>query len=210
MNCPNCKNSSFYTLANGYIKCKKCAKKLSLEKLKKDRLIIEKFCEDKNALETSRELNLNYKTVKDRFDLFRKKIALFSEDVYQNSIKDYSEYEEFFYIKEREKHKRKKSLSQAINIIGFYSNGKVYTLLMPKIQSYNFNTDEEFTRYFNWYKLRSYNAYKTKLNEFWKYIDVKLKKYKGINEDNFFYYLKEQEFKFNYKKHNQIEILKGL
>ncbi|HJE02304.1 MAG TPA: hypothetical protein K8U92_00310, partial [Aliarcobacter thereius] len=101
MICPNCKNKKFYNLANDYIKCKKCAKKLSLKKIEKDILIIEKFCEAKNALQSSKELNLNYKTIKDRFDLFRKKIAVFLENSYQASIKDYSEYEEFYYFKQR-------------------------------------------------------------------------------------------------------------
>lgn len=210
MNCPNCQNDSFYILANDYIKCKRCAKKLSLKKLQKDSLIIEKFCEDKNALETSKELNLNYKTVKDRFDQYRKKIAIFLEDEYQNSIKDYSEYEEFYYIKEREKHKKRKSLSEAINIIGFYSNEIVYTLLMPKVGNRAFDIEDGFIQYLNWYKIHSQNAHKTKLNKFWKYLELKLKKYKGIDEDNFFYYLKEQEFKFNYKKQNQKEILKRI
>lgn len=106
MICPNCNNISFYSLANDYIKCKTCAKKLSLKKIEKDKTIIKEFCEDKNALETSKELELNYKTVKDRFDLFRKKIAIFLEEEYHNSIKDYTEYEEFYYIKEREKKKK--------------------------------------------------------------------------------------------------------
>ncbi|WP_228156096.1 hypothetical protein [Arcobacter lacus] len=207
MNCPNCQNNTFYLLANDYIKCKKCAKKLSLKKLEKDKLIIEKFCEDKTALETAKELDLNYKTVKDRFDLLRRKIAIFLEEEYQNSIKDYSEYEEFYYIKEREKHKKKKSLSEAINIIGFYSNGKVYTLLMPKIGNRAFDIEDGFIQYLNWYKIHSQNSHQTKLNEFWKYIELNLKKYKGIEENNFFYYLKEYEFKFNYKKCNQTNIL---
>lgn len=73
MICPNCKNRNFYNLANDYIKCTKCSKKLSLKKIAKDKLIIEKFCENKNALQSSKELKLNYKTIKDRFDLFRKK-----------------------------------------------------------------------------------------------------------------------------------------
>mgnify|MGYP000561893534 CR=1 FL=1 len=61
-------------IANDYIKCKTCAKKYSLKKIQKDELIIIQFCENKNALEVSKELELNYKTVKDRFDIFRKKI----------------------------------------------------------------------------------------------------------------------------------------
>ena len=210
MICQNCNNTTFYTLANDYIKCKTCAKKYSLKKLQKDDLIIIQFCENKNALEVSKELELNYKTVKDRFDIFRKKIALFLENEYNNSIKDYNEYEEFYYIKEREKKKKKKSLSEAINIMGFYSNEKVYTLLMPKIGKRAFDIEDGFIQYLNWNKIHSLNSHQTNLNKFWKFLENNLKKYKGFEEDNFFYYLKESEFRFNYSKDEQIEILKNL
>ncbi|MFV7790646.1 hypothetical protein ACNSOP_08820 [Aliarcobacter lanthieri] len=210
MICPNCEHKEFYTLANNYIKCKKCTKKLSLKKIAKEKFIIEKFCEDKNALQTAKELDLNYKTVKDRFDFFRKKIAIFLEDIYHSSIKDNTEYEEFYYIKNREKKKKRKSLSEAINIIGFYSNQRVYTLLMPKIGNRAFDIEDGFIQYLNWYKIHSQNAHQTKLNEFWKFLESNLRKYKGIDEDNFFYYLKEYEFKFNYIKSEQIEILNSI
>jgi hypothetical protein len=209
MICQNCNNTTFYTLANEYIKCKICAKKYSLKKLQRDKDIIIKFCENKNALETSKELNLNYKTIKDRFDIFRKKIAVFLEDEYNNSIKDYNEYEEFYYIKEREKKRKKKSLSQAINIMGFYSNEKIYTLLMPKIGNRAFDKEDGFIQYLNWNKIHSKNSHQTKLNEFWKYLEENLKKYKGVEEYNFFYYLKECEFRFNYDKNQQIDMLES-
>jgi transposase len=210
MICQNCNNTTFYTLANDYIKCKTCAKKYSLKKLQKDNLIIIQFCENKNALKISKELELNYKTVKDRFDIFRKKIALFLEHEYNNSIHDYNEYEEFYYIKEREKKKKKKSLSESINIMGFYSNKKVYTLLMPKIGRRAFDIEDGFIQYLNWNKIHSLNSHQTNLNIFWKFLEDNLKKYKGFEEDNFFYYLKESEFKFNYTKDEQIEILRNL
>ena len=210
MICQNCNNTTFYTLANDYIKCKTCAKKYSLKKLQKDNLIIIQFCENKNALKISKELELNYKTVKDRFDIFRKKIALFLEHEYNHSIKDYNEYEEFYYIKEREKKKKKKSLSESINIMGFYSNKKVYTLLMPKIGRRAFDIEDGFIQYLNWNKIHSLNSHQTNLNIFWKFLEDNLKKYKGFEEDNFFYYLKESEFKFNYTKDEQIEILRNL
>ena len=210
MICQNCNNTTFYTLANDYIKCKTCAKKYSLKKLQKDDLIIIQFCENKNALKISKELELNYKTVKDRFDIFRKKIALFLEHEYNHSIKDYNEYEEFYYIKEREKKKKKKSLSESINIMGFYSNKKVYTLLMPKIGRRAFDIEDGFIQYLNWNKIHSLNSHQTNLNIFWKFLEDNLKKYKGVEEDNFFYYLKESEFKFNYKKDEQIKILRNL
>ena len=210
MICQNCNNTTFYTLANDYIKCKTCAKKYSLKKLQKDDLIIIQFCENKNALKISKELELNYKTIKDRFDIFRKKIALFLEHEYNNSIHDYNEYEEFYYIKEREKKKKKKSLSESINIMGFYSNKKVYTLLMPKIGRRAFDIEDGFIQYLNWNKIHSLNSHQTNLNIFWKFLEDNLKKYKGFEEDNFFYYLKESEFKFNYTKDEQIEILRNL
>ena len=155
-------------------------------------------------------MGINYKTVKDRFDIFRKKIALFLENEYNNSIKSYNEYEEFYYIKEREKKKKKKSLSEAINIMGFYSNEKVYTLLMPKIGKRAFDIEDGFIQYLNWNKIHSLNSHQTNLNKFWKFLEDNLKKYKGMEEDNFFYYLKESEFRFNYSKDEQIEILKNL
>ena len=210
MICQNCNNTTFYTLANDYIKCKTCAKKYSLKKLQKDDLIIIKFCENKNALQVSKELEVNYKTIKDRFDIFRKKIALYLENAYNNSIHDYNEYEEFYYIKEREKKKKKKSLSESINIMGFYSNKKVYTLLMPKIGRRAFDIEDGFIQYLNWNKIHSLNSHQTNLNIFWKFLEDNLKKYKGFEEDNFFYYLKESEFKFNYTKDEQIEILRNL
>lgn len=210
MKCQNCKNTTFYTLLNDYIKCKTCAKKYSLKKLGRDEQIIIKFCENKNALEVAKELELNYKTIKDRFNLYRKKIAIYLEDEYNNSIKEYNEYEEFYYIKEREKRKKKKSLGNAINIIGFYSNGRIYTLLMPKIENRGFIIETNFIQYLKWHKIHSKNSHQTKLNEFWKFLEDNLKKYKGVDEENFFYYLKECEFKFNYDNNYQIEILNEL
>ena len=63
MICPNCENKDFYNLANDYIKCKNVQKTL-FKKIEKDKLIIQKFCENKTAFEVSNELELNYKTVK--------------------------------------------------------------------------------------------------------------------------------------------------
>jgi transposase len=210
MKCQNCSNTNFYILANDYIKCKNCAKKYSLKKIEKDKQIAISFSQNKNALETSKELQLNYKTVKDRFDIYRKEIAIYLEDQYNNSVKDNTEYEEFYYIKEREKKKKKKSLSQAINIMGFYSNEKIYTILMPKIGKRAFDIEDGFIEYLNWHKIHSKNSYQSKLNEFWKFLEENLKKYKGVEEENFFFYLKECEFRFNYSQKEQLEIIKNL
>jgi len=210
MKCQNCDSTNFYTLKNNYIKCKKCAKKYSLKKLEKDKQILEAFCENKTALEISKELKVNYRTIKDRYDEYRYKISIYLEDTYNSSVKDYSEYEEYYYFKQKDKTKKKKSLYEAINIMGFYSNNRVYTLLMPKLPTSRFDEDKGFDEYLNWYKIHSKDSYKTNLYKFWQFLDENLTKYKGIKEEYFFYYLKECEFRFNYSKEEQLEILENL
>lgn len=207
MKCKKCNNQSFYTLKNGYIKCKTCAKKYSLEKIQNSRKIIEAFCNNQNALEVSKNLNVNYRTVKNKYDQIRVFISKFLEDEYNKCIKDYSQYEEYYYFKTKDKNKKNKLLHDAINIMGFYSNSKVYTILMPKPRSLNFSKDNTFENYLSWNKIHSQDSYKTKLKEFWNFLEKNIKKYKGIKDDYFFYYLKECEFRFNYEKDEQVLIL---
>ncbi len=210
MICKNCKNETFYQLQNEYIKCKVCAKKYSLKKLKTDEDIIIGFWQDKTALELSKELKLNYKTIKNRFDEIRYKLSKFLEESYNSLPKDYSEYEEYYYFSQKQKLQNIKSLYEAINIIGFYSNNLVYTLLMPNLKHRRESKNEGFEEYLNWHKIYSKESYKTKLYDFWKFLEENLKKYKGVEYESFFYYLKECEFKFNYQKDEQLEILKNI
>lgn len=210
MNCPFCNSKKLYYLQNDYKKCSFCKKKFSIKKMKTDIIIIENFCNNINALQCSLKLKVNYRTIINRYKIYRKLIALYLEDEYNNQNNKESQYEEYYYFKERDINLKKRDISRAINIIGFYSQDKVYTLLMPKIKKNLLNTNEDIKQYQSWYKIHSRDAYKTKLNIFWKYMQKNLKKYKGIEEKYFFYYLKECEFKFNYLHNKQIEILKNL
>ena len=208
--CPKCQ-SKLYTLANGYKKCSSCQYKFSFNKYRQDLKIIESFASNINALECSKHLNLNYKTVLCKYQLFRQLIAAYLHNIYESSVWDNTSYEEFYYFTQRQKEKRKKSLYEAVNIIGFYSNGLVYTLLMPTLQKTNVEEeDKNFEKFLSWHKLQSNNAYTTPLKVFWHYLEQNLKRYKGMKEENFFYYLKECEFKFNFLVNQQIEILKNL
>lgn len=208
--CPKCQ-SKLYTLGNGYKKCSSCQYKFSYDKYIQDLKIIESFASNINALECSSTLNLNYRTVANKYHLFRQLIASHLQTLYENRQSHNSSYEEFYYFTQRQKEKQHKSLYEAINIIGFYNNGLVYTLLMPKLPKTNLEQeDKNFEKYLSWHKLQSQNAYATPLRVFWSYLEQNLKKYKGMKEENFFYYLKECEFKFNFLVTKQIEILKNL
>jgi len=210
-NCPFCNYDLLYDLKDNYKKCKSCGSKFSIKKLELDLEVINYFCNSINANKTSKLLNLNYRTVQNRYMLFRKLITSFLENEYNSSAKDNSSYQEYYYFSQSNQNKKKRSLFDAINIIGFYSNKKIYTLLMPKLPTYSAQTStKDYEYYLKWHKLYSENSYKTPLSIFWKYLEENLKKYKGVDEKNFFYYLKECEFKFNYLQNRQIEILQNL
>lgn len=211
INCPYCNHTKFYDLKDNYKKCLSCKTKFSVNKLITDITTIEYFCNNINANKASKLLGVNYRTIQNRYTLFRKLIALHLDEEYNNSIKDNSSYEEYYYFTSTIQNKKKRSLFDATNIIGFYSNKKIYTLLMPKLPKHSAETNtKDYEYYLKWHKLYSKNSYKTPLSIFWKYLEENLKKYKGVEEKNFFYYLKECEFKFNYLHNMQIEILKNL
>lgn len=199
--CPFCNSKTLYLLKDNYRKCKDCKKKFSLKKLEIDYKIIDGFCEDKSALNLSKELEVNYRTVLNRYEIFRKLIANYLEDLYNNSIQDNTSYEEFYYFNKKQLQKKKKSIYEAINLIGFYNNKIVYTLLMPSLPTAPLeNRDIQFERYLKWHKLQSQNSYTTPLKDFWIFLGNQLDKYKGIDKNNFFFYLKECEFKYNFNK----------
>ena len=211
MNCPKCKHHKLNTLQNYYAKCASCQYKFSIKRHTQECDIIHLFCSNISALHASNLLHLNYRTVSNKYMIFRKLIASYLEEQYYSQNNNESSYEEYYYFTQRQKEKRIKSLYDAINIIGFYSNKKVYTLLMPPLKKFSSTTKEEnLERYLTWHKLQSANAYKTPLKVFFAFCEQNMKKYKGINNKNFFYYLKESEFKYNYILSEQIDILKYL
>lgn len=211
-NCPYCNSKNLYILKNDYRKCRDCTRKFSPKKLETDFKIINAFCEDIPALQVSKELEVNYRTVSNRYEVFRKLIANYLEELYNLSIQDNTNYEEFYYFTEKQLLRKHKSLCEAINIIGFYSNNRVYTLLMPSLPKPMFDQekDVEFERYLKWHKVQSRDFYTTPLKDFWNFLNINLKKYKGITPDNFFFYLKECEFKYNFNKAIAKALLKDI
>lgn len=210
-NCPYCNCKKLYILKNDYIKCKECSRKFSLKKYNLDLKIIDFFCNDSNALETSKRLNINYRTVQNRYSLFRKLCVNYLDELYQNSVQEKSSYEEHYFFTQKDKVKKAKSIYDAINIIGFFSNNRVFTLLMPALpKPLDKKEDKSFEKYLQWHKIYSAQNQTSKLKDFWIFLDESIRKYKGINSENFIYYLKECEFKFNFSKEMQQQILKDI
>ena len=98
----------------------------------------------------------------------------------------------------------------------FNYEDKVYNLLMPTLHKYKhqFLDDEIEESYFKKFstfmmmnKISKIEKKENIIASFWIFFEESIIKYKGINKENFFYYLKEIEFKFNYSIEQQKDIL---
>ncbi|WP_294964255.1 transposase [Sulfurimonas sp.] len=192
-----------------------CKKKFSISKIQRDFEIIECFCKNLTGNQTKDKLHINHLTVKVRFEFFRKVIANFLEEKYQG--KDVLEYDEYIYLSKSKK-KVKKNIFDAKNFLTFNYENKVYNLLMPDLNRYkdeflDSGAEEahfkEFSKFMMLNKISKTQKRENIITMFWNFFEDSILKYKGINHENFFYYLKEIEFKFNYTYEEQVHILKA-
>lgn len=214
MMCPYCNHCITYDLKTEQKKCAKCKKKFSPKLIKRNIDIINSFCQNKSASQTANQYELSYTTVKKRYDLFRKHIANYLEEVYKEH--QTQEYDEYIYLAKSKK-KIKENIFDAQNFLTFsYGDNKVYNLLMPNLHRYkqqflNDGADEvyfrEFSRFMMFNKIAKTKQRENIISSFWNYFEESILKYKGVDNESFIYYLKEIEFKFNYKLQEQIEIL---
>ncbi len=214
MNCPYCNHTNTYRLNTGQEKCAKCKKKFSPKKIYKNIIFAENFCNNKTAKECSKELGFNYITVKKTYELFRSLISKYQEDEFNRYQSQ--EYDEYVYLPKSKK-KIKENIFDAQNFLTFsYNEDQIYNLLMPNLNKYKsqFLDDgledvyfKEFSKFMMFNKIAKTNKKDNSITRFWNYFEDEILKYKGIDNENFFFYLKEFEFKFNHKKSEAKEIL---
>ncbi|NOR57642.1 MAG: transposase [Sulfurimonas sp.] len=215
MNCIYCNNKKLYELKSGQLKCSDCKKKFSVRKVQRDFELIECFTQNLTANQTANEFAMNYLTVKTRFELFRGVIANYLEEEYQD--KDILEYDEYIYLSKSKK-KVKENIFDAQNFLTFHYGDMIYNMLMPNLKRYkNEFLDsgaqeahfKEFSKFMMLNKISKTQKRENLITKFWIFFEEKILKYKGVRDENFFYYLKEIEFKFNYSQEEQVQILKS-
>lgn len=215
MKCIYCDNENLYQLNSGHLKCSKCKKKFSPKKIKTDSEIVECFVNNLTANQSAKKLNLNYVTVTKRYELFRNLIANYLESEYTG--KTVLEYDEYIYL-QKSKKKVKENIFDAQNFLTFQYDEKIYNLLMPNFHKYKkeFIEDgmqdiyfKEFSKFMSMNKISKTKKRENLITKFWLFFEDSILKYKGVSNENFFYYLKEIEFKFNYTSSQQKDILQS-
>jgi len=188
MSCVYCGHYILYKLNNGYFKCAKCKRKFSPNKLARKAKILKGFLDELNPKEISEKYNISYATVVKETKNIRKVMAQICEDEFlkKDEIK---EFEEYIYIP------KNKNIKSAQNFLTIDFGGKIYNIMLSSLKNYKLD-EIDLKKLFS--QNRIIRIYEKKLiKEFWEYFEEFIKKYKGVKEENFFYYLKEAEFRFN-------------
>lgn len=200
------------------VKCPSCRKKYSLQKIHTDFSVIDAFCDGANASAAARALQLNYLTVKKRYDLLRTLITEHLEMRYQIRTEAIDEYEEYIYL-EAAKRNDQRHIFDAHNFITFDYGGWIYTLMMPSLHRYKqqFLQDnlhdvyyQEFTKFLRLNRIAKIQKQNNTITRFWRFFESFILDYRGVEPENFIYYLKEAEFKFNYSEAERPDVLKAL
>lgn len=200
INCIYCNSNRLYYLKNEHIKCATCKKKFSQKKHNRELKLIKSFCEDKTALECSKQLKLNYITVSKKFMTYRKFITIFLDDEYKKRKNSKYEFDEYIYIKNN-------NLIKAQNFLTFNYEGYIYNLMLPSLNKFTSANAKDLANFIKLNKIAKLKSSNSKINDFWTFTEEFLKKYKGLNSKNFIFYLKECEFKFNFSKKTQEDTL---
>lgn len=205
-NCIYCANKTLYTLSSGHFKCAKCQKKFSPRKYEKQLKIIDAFCNDRSANETAKNLEINYITVSKIYQKMRIHVAFLAQQQFESHENYISEYDEYLYLP---KHKKTEieSIYDAQNFL-IFDYGKIYTLMLPFSSKFlRYDQDpQQLKKFITQNKIAKLQSSMNTINDFCRFFEENIKRYKGVSESNFHYYLKEIEFKFNYKKDQRFEL----
>ena len=222
--CIFCESTSLYRLGNKYVKCKHCKHKYSLKKLEKDLNVLYHFYLEISARKTARALGISYKSVSDRFMKYRYKMTEYLREQF-SELSGEIEIDESYFGGKRKGKRGRGARNKAIVFGILERNGKVYTAVVPdvkaktlmaKITKKTRKGSVFFTDQFRSYKslilygkheridhsktLVEYNKHINGIEGFWSFAKERFMKYHGINRDNYYWYLKEMEFRFNYRK----------
>jgi len=204
MSCIYCEHYILYKLKNGYYKCAKCKRKFSPKKIDRKAKILKGFLDELKPTEISEKYNISYATVVKEIKHIRRVIANICEEEFLKK-ENIKEFEEYLYIPQSLK-RNPNSIYKAQNFLTIDYGGKIYNIMLSNMKNYEILTPDEIKSMFR--QSRIIKIYeKTLIKKFWLYFEEFIKRFKGISEEEFFYYLKEAEFRFNNYKIELKEII---
>jgi len=205
-------------LGDGRVQCKACRRRYAPKKLSRHLALAEAFCQGMSAKEAAEELGTSYITALAFYQKLRTDLLPLLERDYEAARERVAQYEETLYL-DHNKRRDKRHIFEAHNFLTFAYGDRVYNILMPSLERYKQSLVddglaeqywEEFSRFFIFHRIAKLESRENTIERFRRYFDDFMKNYRGVKRENFIYYLKEAEFKFNYGENAFQELINTL
>ena len=230
--CIFCSRYGLYRPADRRVKCKSCKKYYSLSKLKKDIQILYYFYLEISARKTAKELKVHYHTAQSRFMQFRKLIAVYCNKEAER-LNGELEIDESYFGGKRKGQRGRGANNKAIVFGILERKSKIYTkivenvsaeTLMSEIQNKTLKGSVFYTDGWKSYaSLEQYGKHNiidhdkklvdrnhnhiNGIEGFWSFAKERFHKYHGIDKQNYPFYVKEMEFRFNHRNESIFNLL---
>ncbi|MCF6245112.1 MAG: transposase [Sulfurovum sp.] len=200
MKCIYCEHPYTYLLADNQCKCGKCKRKFSLRKIEREKKLYSLFSEGVNASGASKQTGMHFATVQKRYDKFRRNLALYADELYQLNSHRVTGYDEYLYLPKSLKVER--NIDKLQHFLTMSYDNTVYNIMLPKTKRSVLLTDNEqedklLLKYLKFNKVAKLSKAQSTITEFWDYFENFICQYKGVSDEQFIYYLKEAEWRFN-------------
>ena len=98
MKCIYCNHPYLYILNDKQVKCSKCKRKFSPEKIQREQTLRQLFTDGVNTTGASKKTSMHFNTVQKYYERFRRDIALYADEMYQYNSHRITEYDEYLYL----------------------------------------------------------------------------------------------------------------
>ncbi len=169
-----------------------------MAKLEKKMRLRECFQSGTTATATAKREKIHIATVLKYFDTFRKELTEKLEIDFNRNSDRVDGYDEYLYIP------KSLNVEQNINKIEHFLtmsyDNRVYNIKMPSLKKYHMETPDKsklFLKYLRFNRVSKISTAQSTIRDFWNYFEKFIIQYKGVKSENFIYYLKEAEWRFN-------------
>ncbi len=203
MKCIYCSNPYTYELGNKQRKCSRCKRKFSPRKIAREEKLRALFIEGVNARKASEQTGMHFATVQKYFEIFRRELAIESDEQYQQNSHRVTEYDEYLYLPKSLK--AEENIAKIQHFLTLSYDNKVYNLMMPEIKHYRIDTPTKqksslLLKYLSFDKVAKLSGTKNTITDFWDYFETFILQYRGVSDEQFVFYLKEAEWRFNERR----------
>ncbi len=146
---------------------------------------------------------MHFATVQKYFEIFRRELAIESDEQYQQNSHRVTEYDQYLYLPKSLK--AEENIAKIQHFLTLSYDNKVYNLMMPEIKYYRIDTPTKqksslLLKYLSFDKVAKLSGTKNTITEFWDYFETFILQYRGVSDEQFVFYLKEAEWRFNERR----------